>query len=177
MDLTFFFAVSSPAISSTTIQYAQLQALYLKWSQSPINLLTNWYWLIFCKLVMLQKAVISFSKWALMNFLCCRNVKKNQLKNLIGSIIPGFNYYSGLETMLLTLRRFDCMLPSREDLSWCRWIGDPQRNRTPCLRSSQQWVPPLCVSKHCLRSLGFDAIVQFNYVNILESLLNKIVRK
>ena len=42
----FFLAISSPAISSMTIQYAQLQALYLQWSQSP-NLLMNWYWLYF----------------------------------------------------------------------------------------------------------------------------------
>lgn len=55
-------------------------ACYLQWSQSPINLLMNWYWLYFLWAGNVSEVIVtSFSKWTSMNFPYCRKCR-NQLK-------------------------------------------------------------------------------------------------
>lgn len=96
----FFFFTSSSAISSMTVQYAQLQALYLQWSQSPINLLMNWYWLYFLQAGNASKGsylIFKMSPDQFFHWRNCKKKKKNQLEMLIGSIIPVSKLLAWLE--------------------------------------------------------------------------------
>ena len=77
----FFLFTSSTAISSQTVQYAQLQALYLQWSQSPINLLMNRYWLYFLQAGNASEGSYLIFKMRPDEFFHWRNAKKKKKIN------------------------------------------------------------------------------------------------